>query len=325
MQRRQLLVRSLLLVLLTGSRAEAQPRIYRLAYLNSGEERNTLRGWNTLAERLEALGYREGRNLVVERRHADGQLERLPALAAELVAHKPDLILTSASFAALAASKATSTIPIVFTFVGDPVGMGIVKSLGRPGTNATGLSGQSLELIAKRLQLLKEVAPSISRVAVLHDPLNAISVTTLARLRETSKALGLVLRAVEQKSSQEFSAALKALEAERPDALYVIETPLAGTQIERIVEFANGLRVPAIYGETRYAEAGGLMSFSWNSIEQWQRAATYIDRILRGTKPADLPVELPLQFEVVLNLKTAKALGVRFPQTVLLRASRVIE
>ena len=325
MQRRQLLVRSLLLVLLTGSRAEAQPRIYRLAYLSQGNEREASQGWNTLAERLEALGYREGRNLVVERRHADGQLERLPALAAELVAHKPDLILTSASFAALAASKATSTIPIVFTFVGDPVGMGIVKSLGRPGTNATGLSGQSLELIAKRLQLLKEVAPSISRVAVLHDPLNAISVTILAQLRETSKALGLVLRAVEVKSPQEFAAALKALEAERPDALYVMEGPRPATQIERIVEFANGLRVPAIYGDTSHSDAGGLMSFSWNAIDQWQRAATYIDRILRGTKPADLPVELPLQFEVVLNLKTANALGVRFPQTVLLRASRAIE
>jgi putative ABC transport system substrate-binding protein len=323
--RRQFLVRSIALALLAGTRVAAQPRTYRIAYLSGGLDAATAHLQKALFGRLEELGYREGRNLVVERRFADGRLERLPALAAELVALKPDLIFGAAAQATLVASKATSTIPIVFVGVSDPVGMGIVRSLGRPGTNATGLSAQNVEISAKRLQLLKEAFPSASRVAVLSNPLNAADLLRLTTLMEASKTLGLELRVIGANSDQELGSAFKALELERPDVLYVIESPLTFGHRARIVEFANGLRLPAVYGLGEFAEAGGLMSYSFIFIEHFRAAATFIDKILKGAKPADLPVEQPTRFELVINLKTAKALGVKFPQSILLRADRVIE
>jgi len=323
-QRRQFLVRSIALALLAGARAEAQPRTYRMAVL-SGLADETGEGLKAFFGRLEELGYREGRNFAVERRFAEGRLERLPALAAELVALKPDIVFTISTFATLAVLKATNTIPIVFAAVIDPVRMGIVKSLGRPGTNATGFSNQNDELPGKRLQLLKEVFPSASQLAMLHNPLNPIEVTMLATLKEASKTLGIVLRVVEVKSAQEFASAFKTLESERPDALYVIESPFNYVHRARIVEFANGLRLPVVYGSQEFAEAGGLMAYFANQIDQFRAAATYIDKILKGAKPADLPVEQPTRFELVLNQKTAKTLGVKFPPTILLRADRVIE
>lgn len=324
-QRRQFLVRSLVLALLAGARVEAQPRTYRMAYLVASSNATTAHLQKVLFGRLEELSYREGRNLAVERRFAEGRLERLPALAAELVALKPDVIFAGASQTALAASQATSTIPIVFVGVPDPVGMGIVKSLGRPATNATGLSAQSIEIHSKRLQLLKEVFPPATRVAVLQNPLNAPSVPILATLKEASKTLGLALRVIETRSEQDFAPAFKLLEAERPDVLYVIESPLTFVHRTRVVEFANGVHLPAMYGFPEFAEAGGLMSYSFSLIEHYRGAATFIDKILKGAKPAELPVEQPTRFELVLNLKTAKALGVKFPLTILFRADRVIE
>ena len=324
-QRRQFLVRSIALTLLAGIRVEAQPRTYRMAYLAAGSNAASAHLQKALFDRLEELGYREGRNLVVERRFAEGRLERLPELAAELVALKPDIFFVNATQATLAASKATSTIPIVFAGVADPVGSGIIKSLGRPGTNATGLSAQNIEIQGKRLQLLKEVFPSASRVAVLHNPLNAPSVPMVATLMEASKTLGLALRIVEAKSEQELGLVFKVLESERPDVLYVIESPFSFGHRARIVEFANGVRLPAVYGLQEFTEAGGLMSYSFSFIEQFRAAATFIDKILKGAKPSELPVQQPTRFELVLNLKTAKALGVKFPPAILLRADRVIE
>ena len=324
-QRRQFLVRSIALALLASSRAEAQPRTYRIGHLSANANAATAHLQKALVDSLEELGYREGRNLVVERRFADGRLERLPALAAELVALKPDVILAGGSQATLATSKATSTIPCVFVGVSDPVGSGIVKSLSRPGTNATGLSGQTSELQSKRLQILKEVFPSASRVAVLHNPLNAAEVPMLTTIKEACKALGLELRVVGANSEQELGLAFKTLEMERPDVLYVIESPLTLANRARIVEFANRVRLPSMYGFHEFADAGGLMSYSYSLLEHFRAAAGYIDKILKGAKPADLPVQQPTRFELVLNQKTAKTMGVKFPAAILLRADRVIE
>ena len=241
------------------------------------------------------------------------------------MALKPDLMFVAGPQATLAASKATSTIPIVFVGVPDPVDMGIVKSLRRPDTNATGFSSQAIEIQGKRLQLLKEAFPSASRVAVLSNPLNPPSAPMVATLMEASKTLGLELRVIGANSEQELGSVFKTLEMERPDVLYVLESPLTFVHRARIVEFANGARLPAVYGLREFVEAGGLMSYSFIFIEHYRAAATYIDKILKGAKPAELPVEQPTRFELVLNMKTAKAQGVKFPPTILLRADRVIE
>ena len=324
-QRRQFLIRSGALALLAGTRVEAQPRSYRIGYLAPGPDAGSAHLQKALFGRMEELGYREGRNLLVERRFAEGRLERLPALAAELIALKPDILFATGTQATLAASKATSTLPIVFVLVADPVGSGIVKSLRRPDANATGLSLQVVEIHGKRLQLLKEAFPSVSRVAVLHNPLNVAEALLLSALKVAGATLALNLRVVEVKSPEEFALAFKTLEIERPDALYVIEGPLAPSYLERIVEFANGRRLIAVYGSSGFVEAGGLMSYAINWTEHYRAAATHVDKILKGAKPADLPVEQPTRFELVLNLKTAKALGVKFPPSILLRADRVIE
>lgn len=304
---------------------KAQPRTYRIAYLSGGFSGPPAHLPKALFDSLAELGYREGQNLVVERRYAKGQLERLPALAAELVALKPELIFAIGAQPSLVVSKATSTIPIVFVGVGDPVGRGIVRSLARPGTNATGLSAQSVEIHGKRLQILKEAFPSASRVAVLYSPLNEDDLSRLTVLKEASKTLGLQLHVVGASSGQELGPAFKTLVMERPDVLYVIENPFTFSHRARIVEFANEARLPAVYGLHDFVEGGGLMSYSFIFIEQFRAAATFIDKILKGAKPADLPVEQPTRFELLINLKTAKAQGVKFPPAILLRADRVIE
>jgi putative ABC transport system substrate-binding protein len=305
--------------------ASAEQRVHRLAYLvgNAPDDNAPYRG--ALFGRLAELGYREGHNLVIERRFAEGKFDRLPALAAELVALKPDVMLAGGTNAALAASKATRTIPIVFVAVADPVGMGIIKTLRHPGTNATGLSNQADEFQVKLLQLLKEAFPSASRVAILHDPLNPSLLHTVATLKQAGPTLGLDLRVIEVRSPADLVASFKVLKAERPDVLYVLSSAFFNTQRIRIVELANGQRQVAVYGLTEFADAGGLMSYSFSVIEQFRSAATFIDKILKGAKPAELPVEQPTRFELVLNLKTAKAQGVSFPPAVLLRADRVIE
>jgi putative ABC transport system substrate-binding protein len=279
----------------------------------------------TLFAALAERGYRERDNLVVERRFAEGRLDRLPALAAELVALKPDILFATGSQATLEASKATRTIPIVFVAVSDPVGMGIIKALRQPGTNATGLTNQAEEFYIKLLQLLKEAFPSASRVAVLHDPTNLPLVQMLPALRQAAATLALNLRVVEAGSPEDLTAAFKVLKSERPDVLYVLGTAFFFSQRRRIVELVNGQHHVAVYGLNEFADAGGLISYSFSLIEQYRSAAVFIDKILRGANPAELPVEQPTRFELVLNLKTAKAQGVTFPSAVLLRADRVID
>ncbi len=305
--------------------ASAEQRPHRLAFLSGASSATSAPYQHALFAALADLGYREGHNLVVERRFADGRFDRLPALAAELVALKPDVLFAGGSQATFAASKATRTVPIVFVAVSDPVGMGIVKTFRRPGTNATGLSNQADEFGIKILQLLKEVFPSASRVAVLHDPTNLPLVHMLPGLKQAAATLTLNLRVIEVRSPEDLVPAFKVLKSERPDVLYVLSAAFFFSQRARIVELVNAQRQVAVYGLNEFADAGGLMSYSFSVIEQYRSGATFIDKILKGANPAEFPVEQPTHFELVLNLKTAKAQGVTFPPTVLLRADRVIE
>ena len=275
---------------------------------------------------LRELGYVEGRNLQLEIRWGEGQLDRLPALAEELVRLKVDVIMAVTSPSVVAAKQATGTIPIVMPFSSDPVGDGLVTSLARPGGNITGLSMMAPELGAKRLQLLKETFPKIFRpVAVVWNP---DYVGMMARFRETqgvAPAVGIGVRSVEVRDSRELERALETMDRERPDALLLLADPLTIGQRVRIVEYAAKEQIPAIYEISQFVDAGGLMSYGPNIDELVRRAATYVDKILKGAKPADLPIEQPTKFEFVINLKCAKALGVTIPQSVLLQADRVIE
>jgi len=303
----------------------AEQRPHRLAYLVGASPAVNALYQRALFGALAERGYREGHNLVVERRFAEGRFDRLSALAAELVALKPDLLFAAGSQATLAASKATTTIPIVFVAVSDPVGMGIIKALRRPGTNATGLSNQAEEFQIKILQLLKEVFPSASRVALLHDPTNLPLVRMLPTLKQAAATLALNLRMIEARSPEDLVTAFKVLKSERPDVLFVLSAAFFVSQRGRILEWVNAQRLRAVYGQNEFADAGGLMSYSFSVIEQYRSGATFIDKILKGANPAELPVEQPTHFELALNLKTAKAQGVTFPPAVLLRADRLIE
>jgi putative ABC transport system substrate-binding protein len=311
-------------VAMTGWASAAQ-RPYRLAYLVLASPAAHQLYQRALFGALAELGYREGHNLAVERRFAEGRFDRLSALATELVALKPDVLFAGGSQATLAASKATTTIPIVFVAVSDPVELRIVKSLRRPGTNATGLSNQAEEFQIKILELLKEVFPSASRVALLHDPTNLPLVRTLTTLKQAAATLGLNLRVIEARSPEDLVPAFERLKSDRPDVLYVLSAAFFVSQRGLIVELVNAQRQVTVYGQSEFADAGGLMAYSFNVIEQFRASAAFIDKILKGANPAELPVEQPTRFDLVLNLKTATTQGVTFPQTVLLRADRVIQ
>jgi putative ABC transport system substrate-binding protein len=267
----------------------------------------------------------EGQNIVIERRFADGKLDRLPALAAELVNFKVDVIFAPPTTAALAAKKATSAIPIVFALVGDPVGTGFVASLARPGWNMTGLSTINVELGAKRLELLKEAFPTVSRVAVLLNPTDPSNVLQLKETQRAAQALGMQLLPIEAQRPEDFDPAFLAMTTGRADALLVMENPINFTHRKLIVDLSNKSRRPAMHALTELVDAGGLMSYSVSYPDQFRRAATYVDKILKGAKPADLPVEQPTKFELVINLKTAKALGLTIPPSLLFRADQVIQ
>jgi len=262
----------------------------------------------------------------LEVRWGEGRLERLPALAAELVQLKMDVIVAISSPAVLAVKQATRSIPIVMPLSSDPVGDGLVESLAHPGGNITGLSSMAPELGAKRLQLLKETFPKVSRpVAVLWNPDYA---GMRARFRQTegaAPAVGMGVRSVEVRDSHELERALETMERERPDALFLMVDPLTLSQRLRIVEFAAQERLPAMYEVSQFVEAGGLISYGPNIDDQVRRAATYVDKILKGAEPADLPIEQPAKFELVINLKSAKALGITIPQSILLQADKIIE
>ena len=278
---------------------------------------------------LHDLGYVEGRNVVIEFRDAEGKLERLPALAAELVALKVDVIFVGGGTrVTLAAMQATKTIPIVFTGVGDPVESGLVTSLARPGGNVTGLSNLGPELVGKRLELLKQAVPGVDRVAVLWLP-GALGERTdkdmLTGADVASRALGLRLQFVEARGADEFVRAFSDMSSARAGALAVLPSNRFLRERIRLVDLAAEKRLPAVYTSREFVDAGGLMSYGANEPDLFRRAATYVDKILKGAKPADLPVEQPTKFELVINLKNAKDLGLTIPQSVLARANEVIQ
>jgi len=275
--------------------------------------------------KLEELGYLEGKNILVERKFAEGSSERLKEFAAELVRQHVDVIVTIGTPAGFAAKQATSTIPIVFGAISDPVGLGLVTSLARPGTNATGNSLMAPELSAKRLEILRTLAPGISRFAILWDSSNP---GMAERVRETEIAADLShvqLHTVGPRNLDELEAAFAELLNERPDALLVTTEAFTRQHLARILDFANRNKIPAMFEDSSYVEAGGLMSYGPNYEEVFRTAAVFVDKILKGAKPADLPIEQPIKFQLVINLKTAKALALEIPPTLLARADQVIE
>jgi len=275
-------------------------------------------------QRLRELAWIDGRNLAIEYRWAEGRNERYAENAAELVRFKVDVIVTSATPPTLAAKQATAVIPIVFGAAGDPVGTGLVASLARPGGNVTGLSAQTAETAGKRLELLREIVPGFGRLAIMANVGNPISLLELGEVQAAARALGLEVHTLEIRRAEDISPAFDALKG-RADALYVCLDPLVNTHRIRINTLALGARLPTIHGLREYVEAGGLMSYGANAPDLFRRAAEYVDKILRGAKPADIPVEQPTKFDLVINLTTAKALGLTIPEPFLLRADEVIE
>ena len=276
-------------------------------------------------EGLRELGYVEGRNILIEYRWAEGKYERFPALIAELIALKVDVIVTAGTPASLAVKKATTSIPLVMVAVGDPIGVGLVASLARPGGNSTGLTSIAPELEGKRLELLREVVPKLSHIAVLWNPDNPFHAGSLKETRAAAQVLGIKVQLLGIRVSEEFPAAFAAILKERAGALLVLADRLFLHNRARIVDFEAKHRLPGVYAYRELVEAGGLMSFGPSYAGMHRRAAYYVDRILKGAKPADLPVEQPTKFELMINLKTAKALGLTIPPSVLQRADQIIQ
>jgi ABC-type uncharacterized transport system substrate-binding protein len=275
---------------------------------------------------LRELGWVEGQNIAIEDRFADGKLERLPELAAELVRLKVDIILAASSPPALAARNATRTIPIVMGTSADPVELGLVASLPRPGGNVTGLAfSVGLDVVGKELELLKETVPHVGRVAVLSNSGNPGNTLALKNVKTRAQSLGVQLQILEARGPNEFEAAFAAMARERAGALLVVPDSVFGLHRVRLQELVAKSRLPTMYGLREHAEAGGLMSYAVDVRDSFRRAATYVDKILRGARPADLPIEQPTKYELVINLKTAKALGLTIPPSVLARADEVIE
>ncbi len=315
---------SLLAAPLTAA-AQQPAKVPRIGGLFPGTPASAALPLDAFWQGMRELGYVEGRNVLIEYRWAEGAMARLPALAAELVQRRVDLILTSSTPASLAAKEATSTIPVVFAASSDPVGAGVVASLAHPGGNVTGFSVLAPELSGKRLELLRETVLWVASVAILWDVSN---VGMAERVRETRAAAGILKLRFHSQGARdlaELEQAFATLARERPDALLVTAEPFTVQQRRRIRDFVTQQRLPTMYEERRFVDAGGLMSYGPSVLDNFRRAATYVDKILRGAKPGDLPVEQPTRFELVVNLKTAKALGLTIPQSVLIRADQVIQ
>jgi ABC-type uncharacterized transport system substrate-binding protein len=281
--------------------------------------------WETLRQRLRDLGYLEGQNIAFESRFGEGNSGRLAELAAELVALKVDVIVTSGTPASLAAKYATRTVPIVMAQLADPVGAGLVASLGRPGGNVTGLTTQDTDLIGKRLELLLEVVPKDSLIALLVDETNPGTVLITSGTLVAARSVGVQIQYLGVRDSGELDRAFFAMKERRAGALIVESSSMLFTWRTRLAELALKNRLPSMFAQREYAEAGGLMTYAADFSDLFRRAATFVDKILTGAKPVDLPVEQPIKFELVINLETAKALGLDVPPTLLARADEVIE
>jgi putative ABC transport system substrate-binding protein len=308
--------------------AEAQPaKVFRIGILGTypptAPEFAHL--WEAFAQGLRELGYEEGQNLAIERRFVEGKVERLPEVAAELVRLNVSVIVAGGQPPPVAAKRATATIPIVMTNFSDPVGLGLVTSLSRPGGNITGLALLTVELVGKQLQLLKEAVPKVSRVAFLTNPSNPGTALQLRDAETAARSLGLQLQVLEAQRPDELAAAFAAMSRERAGAVLLPGDSLFFYYRTQIADLAIKSRLPALFAPKEFAEAGGLMAYGANIADLYRRAATYVDRILKGANPADLPVEQPTKYDLVINLKTATALGLTIPRSVLQRADQVIE
>ena len=308
-----------------GSLAQQKGKVWRIGFLGAATASGSARRVEALRAGLRDLGYVEGKNIVIEFRWAEGNYERLPQLAAELVRLKVDVLVTAGTPSILAAKSATTTIPIVMASGGDPVATGLVTSLARPGGNVTGMAGFSPELMVKRLELLKDVFPRARQVAVLFNPDNPSHIKiSLPVMDAAAKSLKLELHQFGARGPSEFESAFAAMAKRRVDAVVTSQDSMRTDNAGAIANLAAKMRLPSV-GFPEFAEAGGLMAYGVNRVEFFRRAAYFVDRILKGARPGDLPVEQATRFETVLNLKSAKALGLQFPQAVLARADRVIE
>ena len=304
----------------------AQPaKVPRIGYLSAIPLSSNSANIEAFRQGLRELGYVEGKNIVIEWRSAEGKLDRLPELAAELVGLRVDVIFAAAAPSIKAAKQASSTIPIVFEMLADPVSAGFVSSLASPGGNLTGLAGLAPELSGKRLELLKEIVPRLNRVAILGNPSNPNFRSVLKETETAASALRLQLQILQVKEPVNLQSAFSAMTKARAEALSVIPDPMLFGEQKRIIDLAAKGRLPAIYGTSGVVEAGGLISYGPSQSEMFRRAATYIDKILKGAKPADLPVEQPIKFEFIINLKAAKQIGLTIPPNVLVRADKVIK
>jgi len=318
---------ALSLLAVPSTAAAQQPgKVYRIGVLSNAPPTTpeVSRLWGAFRQGLRERGWVEGQNVVIERRLSEGQVERLPSLAAELVSLKADIIVAVGNAGARAAKQATSAIPIVMVYALDPVADGLVASLARPGGNITGVTFVvGPEIVGKHLELLKEAVPKVSRVAVLlHPDRRAI---LLGETQAAAQALAVKLQPLEVRSPDELEGAFAAMTRERASGLLVLPHPLFYVHTRRIADLAAKSRLPAMFPFRESVEAGGLMAYATSAPDMFHRAATYVDKILKGAKPADLPVEQPTRFELVINLKTAKALGLTIPQSVLIRADQVIQ
>ncbi len=313
-----------ILVAPLASAAQPPAKLARIGVLTLSTASSTPNA-EAFRQGLREHGYVEGQNLAFEYRYAAGRADRLPALAGELVRLKVDVIVTQSNVAALAAKHATPTIPIVMAIAGDPVKAGVVGSLARPGGNVTGLTLMQTELSAKRLQLLKEAAPNIALVAVIWNPIDLPAADFLRETEAAARSLGLKLHAIEARSPAELDTAFKAVADARPSAFFTLPGGMFQDNLRRIIDFAVKRRLPGVFPNREFAEAGGLLSYAPSLAANWRRAAIFVDKILKGVKPAELPIEQPTKLELVINLKTAKALGLTIPQSVLFRADQVIQ
>ena len=305
--------------------AQQQKKIARVGFLNINSASSTAANANAFRQGLSQLGYVEGRNIVVEWRYADGKADRLPGLAADLVGLKMDVIVTAATAPTQAVKQATRTIPIVIATHNDPIGAGLVASLARPGGNVTGLSNIQIELSGKRLELLKEMVPKLSRVAVLRIPSAPATPPQMKEMEVAAHSLGVKLQPADWETLEDLDNAFAAMIKSRSDALITFSGPRFGLHRIQIVDLAAKNRLPAMYPDTIYADSGGLMSYGVNTADLYRRAAYFVDKILKGTNPADLPVEQPKKFELIINLKAAKQIGLTIPPNVLARADKVIK
>ncbi|HEV8725413.1 MAG TPA: ABC transporter substrate-binding protein [Candidatus Binatia bacterium] len=313
------------LLLVSLIEAQQETKVSRIGFLASSSGQRLESRLGAFQQGLRELGYLKDKNILIELRSAGGQFDKLPQMAGELVRLKVDVIVAEGAPAAHAAKNATRVIPIVIGNAADPVGTGLVASLARPGGNITGLSDFNFGVVTKRLELLKEVVPSASRVAVLLNPGNPTNPPQLKEIQAVASALRVTLLPLEAKGVDDIEHAFTVIKKNRPQALIVLGDPLFGTHLKRIADLASNSRLPAIYGSRDNMGAGGLMSYGTNFDDLYLRAAVYVDKILKGAKPAELPVEQPTKFELVINLKAAKQIGLTIPPNVLARADKVIK